>query len=285
MSSVHDPRRAPRADEGTRAGAGLELVDSGPRQGPCLSGAGAGTGAEAGREVRGRSAGGPESSPGALLGVAGSLGARRIGVGAGLLVLVLVLSPVTLADAVVAWDLRVFRAFLSVRSEALTVLMRTVTAVFAPSVCVVWALAVGALVSRGTGSRRQGVLIPASMALSAVVTAVIKLGVERLRPPEVDRLVVEHSHSFPSGHTTAAATLAVCLVILARMRSARRLGGPRRLVGAAWAVGVGLTALIAVSRMYVGAHWFSDVVAGAMIGTGTTLLVAGVVFADEARAD
>lgn len=81
--------------------------------------------------------------------------------------------------------------------------------------------------------------------------------VPRQRPafryPEPRPLMhIPHTHSFPSGHAT---TSFACAATLARFVS-------RRVAVAFFA----LAALIAFSRVYVGAHYPSDVVAGALLG-------------------
>ncbi len=66
--------------------------------------------------------------------------------------------------------------------------------------------------------------------------------------------------SFPSGHTRAAA--AFYLVALADVIGVKS----RRRRAALWCLAVGFTAVVAVSRIMVGAHFFSDVLVGGAIG-------------------
>ncbi|WP_055527679.1 phosphatase PAP2 family protein [Streptomyces graminilatus] len=86
--------------------------------------------------------------------------------------------------------------------------------------------------------------------------------------------------SFPSGHTTTSAVAAGLLVLAVRTRAPRR----RNLIAAGvgcWAVLVGL------SRVYLGVHWFSDVVGGWLFAAWWLGLVAyGVArFAPDAWAE
>lgn len=69
--------------------------------------------------------------------------------------------------------------------------------------------------------------------------------------------------SFPSGHTANAAVIATFGGFLVRRRWAR-------VAGAVY------VALVAVSRVVIGAHWFTDTVVGAAEGAGMALLVLGI---------
>lgn len=87
----------------------------------------------------------------------------------------------------------------------------------------------------------------------------IKVAVERIRP-DAPPLHVLSGPSFPSGHATAAAAtwMAVALVL-------GRGASPRRrvvLAGAAAAI----AAAVACTRVFLGAHWTSDVVGGLLLG-------------------
>lgn len=107
-------------------------------------------------------------------------------------------------------------------------------------------------------TRRAGALALGAMALGLLATNLtIKPLVERPRPwldwPIVPLVAEDDPNSFPSGHT--------CAAFAAGMAWARAL--PWR-----WGrlAAVVLAVLMGLSRLYVGVHYPSDVLAGALIG-------------------
>jgi len=86
-----------------------------------------------------------------------------------------------------------------------------------------------------------------------------KAVVERHRPPESVRLVVAHSWSFPSGH---AANAVVVFAVAAALVS--HLARSRLVEVLSWLVAVLLAALVGFSRIELGVHWTTDVLAGAV---------------------
>jgi membrane-associated phospholipid phosphatase len=93
----------------------------------------------------------------------------------------------------------------------------------------------------------------------------------RGRPPLP--LVGTIGYSFPSGHAVAGASIGVALVLVLLPPGPRRRG---------WELGAaGFAFAMALSRVYLNAHWFSDVVAGVLLGTSVALGTAAIV--TEAR--
>lgn len=105
-----------------------------------------------------------------------------------------------------------------------------------------------------------------SVAISTIVNIVIKSIFRRPRP-EVRRLVEEKSFSFPSGHTMAAVTLYGILIFFV-MRSKLQKN-----VKLAISIVLGLLPIcVAVSRIYLGAHFASDVIGAAITSTALLLV-------------
>ena len=99
----------------------------------------------------------------------------------------------------------------------------------------------------------------------AISEYTLKPLVDRDRPFEVDstNTVIDarpQTPAFPSGHAAMAVAYA--------------LGGSRMLPGSAW-LWWPLAAIVAVSRVYLGVHWPSDVIGGALIGLAGAWFVLG----------
>ncbi|HZN15868.1 MAG TPA: phosphatase PAP2 family protein [Acidimicrobiales bacterium] len=95
---------------------------------------------------------------------------------------------------------------------------------------------------------------------SWVISQVVKRTVERARPPLASQLVHPSGYAFPSGHAIESIAVwgVACVVISLVLRRRARLAV--RLVAAAVIVAVG------VSRIYLGVHWTTDVIAAWILG-------------------
>lgn len=157
-----------------------------------------------------------------------------------------------LDDPLLAW-------MVAHRTPVATGVLTVVTTVSGPFVlpvlvavgCVVWA--------RRTGTWWEPGLLAGAMVLATLVSTVLKAVIARPRPPDVSMVVagVERSFSFPSGHTIGAATL----VLVGGYLVWHRHHDPRVL--AVWVVAsVVVIGAVALSRLYLGYHFLTDVLAG-----------------------
>ena len=98
----------------------------------------------------------------------------------------------------------------------------------------------------------------------------VKYAVERVRP-DAPPLHVLSGPSFPSGHATAAAATWAAVALVLSRRSSPRM---RAILGGA---AVGIAVAVACSRVFLGAHWTSDVIGGLLLGW-TWFALCAVVF-------
>jgi undecaprenyl-diphosphatase len=112
------------------------------------------------------------------------------------------------------------------------------------------------------GRRALALLVVLAVASGVLVSSLLKLGFERPRPDLVPHGSYVSTSSFPSGHSMMAAIAYLTLgALLARAEARKRL---KVFVLAAAFL---LTTAVGVSRVYLGVHWPSDVLAGWAAGS------------------
>src|SRR5690606_30011230 len=108
-----------------------------------------------------------------------------------------------------------------------------------------------------TGRRRLAATVAVAVIGGVVITTLAKAGIDRARPDLVPHDSMVSTASFPSGHSTMAATVYLTMTALLMPLTTRRRSKAYLLL-----VGFVATALVGVSRVYLGVHWPTDVVAG-----------------------
>ena len=114
---------------------------------------------------------------------------------------------------------------------------------------------------------RTALLIFVAVAGGQLLSTLLKAGIDRPRPELVSHLVNETSLSFPSGHAMLSAVTYLTLGSLA----ARFLPGRTTKIYVL-SLAVLITLLVGVSRVYLGVHWPSDVLAGWCAGFAWAML-------------
>jgi len=144
--------------------------------------------------------------------------------------------------------------------------MRDLTALGSTSV-LVFAVAISIVYLLLAGRPSLALFILVAVVGGQVLSSVLKLGIERPRPELVPHLAQVYTLSFPSGHAMLSAVTYLTLgSLLARAMPSRILKVY------VLAVAVLATLLVGVSRVYLGVHWPSDVLAGWCAGSAWAML-------------
>lgn len=146
----------------------------------------------------------------------------------------------------------------AVASPALTTAMTWLTNLLQPNVFRLATLALAIWLFR-RGARRTAAWVAVTMIAGGLLGALLKLLFTRARPEFPDPVSWAAGYAFPSGHAlNAALGTAVFVIIFPRL----------------WALW-SLPVITAVTRVVLGVHWTSDVVAGLLLGAAVVLLTVG----------
>lgn len=146
------------------------------------------------------------------------------------------------------------------RTDAWTAVMRAVTTLGNTATLTVVALVAGVVLA-GLRQWRLAVLVSLGSLVAAGIMVGLKNVFERPRPPIPDRLVDLSTYSFPSGHAMSS-TVVYGLIAVA----AYRCSGWVRVHRWILALAPLLAVAIGITRVYLGAHWMTDVLAGWTLG-------------------
>jgi undecaprenyl-diphosphatase len=145
-------------------------------------------------------------------------------------------------------------------------MMRDITALGSTVVLAFVSLGVAGFLHM-TGKRGAALLVLASVLGGSLLSSGLKISFERARPDLVPHGATVYTKSFPSGHSFLSAVVYLTLgALLARVQPRRRL--KIYLLGLAAL----LTVAIGLSRVYLGVHWPTDVLAGWTVGATWALL-------------
>ena len=118
-----------------------------------------------------------------------------------------------------------------------------------------------------SGKRRSMVMVVAAIASGFAMSQILKRSFDRPRPDLVPHGDYVYTASFPSGHAMMSAVTYLTIgILLARVEPRQRVRA--FLIG----IAVFLTVIIGVSRVYLGVHWPSDVLAGWTAGAAWALM-------------
>ena len=158
------------------------------------------------------------------------------------------------------WDARLGEALAGLAATPLGPVLSALSALHAPRAIVVWTAFAALLLWRARDRAGAAVLL-VSVLGGAAINHGFKHAFQRPRPGLEQAVAIVTDYAFPSGHVANATLLYGTLAALV----AWRLTAPAARA-AAWAAASLLVLGIACSRVMLGAHHASDVVAGALVG-------------------
>lgn len=160
-----------------------------------------------------------------------------------------------------SWDAPIMLAIHSLQTPTLDWIMKAITLVGSYGAALVTVIAAIWLGRRHCWAETVALLV--SVIGAATLNSLLKLVFARPRPSVFPPLTVEHTYSFPSGHSITAVALYGFLAVLLWQNHRR-----------GWALLSGaMIPLIGFSRIYLGVHYPSDVLAAMMLGTLWLILV------------
>ena len=164
-------------------------------------------------------------------------------------------------------------AWLATHREAwLNITLTLVTHLGDPAPQTIWVIVVCAVCAWRSRSWLPVILGLVGGLSISVIVATAKTVVGRARPDFPFALVGSHGFSFPSGHAAGAAAVGLlCAWMLCRWVVHRWAGQV-----AVWALAITAIIMIGFSRLYLGVHFVTDVLAGWLLGTAwaaTVILV------------
>ncbi|WP_108483314.1 phosphatase PAP2 family protein [Oceaniglobus ichthyenteri] len=119
------------------------------------------------------------------------------------------------------------------------------------------------------GERRSMVFLLLSVGTGIALSTALKLGFDRPRPDLVPHGSAVYTASFPSGHSLMAALVYLTLAVLV-MRTVKQ----RRMRAYLAFLAVLVVVSVGISRVYMGVHWPTDVLAGWTVGAGWAIFCA-----------
>lgn len=156
------------------------------------------------------------------------------------------------------------------RSDALTAIAIAITDAGSPLITALLAVIAAAVLWPKRRSLLPPLVVVGTLVGAGALSTITKSVVGAHRPPRSIQLALETDMSYPSGHVTGTLALAGIVAVVVGAGRAR----PMRLLLAAGVAVV--TLLVALTRLYLGAHWCTDIGGGLLIGGAAVLLGSSV---------
>lgn len=169
------------------------------------------------------------------------------------LLIFVMLANAVRGNAPLPGDVPVLQAINTLASPALDLIMVGITLLGDAEIVVPALLVVAAVLYLRARRRKEAAFLVLAAGGTSAINLVFKHIFQRDRPTLWEHLVNETSFSFPSGHAMISSTIALTVIILCWKTRYRRT---------AITLGILYCFLISFSRLYLGVHFPSDILAG-----------------------
>jgi undecaprenyl-diphosphatase len=181
--------------------------------------------------------------------------------GVAAVLLVILVAAILVMPAFTSLDATVSEWVRGIGTETFEPIFRDITRIADPVPMVVLIVSAGAVLW-ALGKRPEAILLVVTVSVGWLLGEVLKELVERSRPGlEFARIPLPDSYSFPSSHALAAflffATIAFIVMLEAKTVTTRILVAVLCFIAAA---------AVSLSRVYLGVHWFGDILASWVLG-------------------
>lgn len=156
------------------------------------------------------------------------------------------------------------------RSAGLTAVAIAVTTAGSPPVITALAVVAGALLWWRRRAVLPALVVVGTLGAAMSVSTLTKIAVGSHRPARALQLIPELDMSYPSGHVTGTLALAGIVAVAVGAHHGR-------FVQLILAIDVAaVTTMIALTRLYLGVHWLTDIGGGMLLGSAAVLLGSAV---------
>ena len=153
------------------------------------------------------------------------------------------------------FDTSIYNLIMSLRSDFMTFIMKAITRFGDAEILILILITIICLIFLRNKKIGGGIAI--NLASVGFINYVLKKIIQRPRPPLEFRMVEESSFSFPSGH--AMASMAFYGLIIYFINKDMKNEKLKKIISISLSI---LIFLIGISRIYLGVHYASDVIAG-----------------------
>lgn len=155
----------------------------------------------------------------------------------------------------------VYKFIISSKSDTITNLMKFISFLFSTKMVVLYCIFCLVFLK----NKRNAIYLSGIMAIEALLNNIIKVIIKRPRP-EILQMVTVKTYSYPSGHTMAAT---IFLIVFGNFLKEKFKNNKRFIT----TIQVLLILLIGVSRIYLGVHYFTDIIGAILLSFAILIFI------------